>query len=317
MVLGAGASKDFCRIFPTGLELIKEINYHFITQRKSNGSREYISDMTNQVSKSFSLEHGKNIERFKKIKEVLWEIQLHYEWYYLRNKPIDTESTSRFGDLLSIDRFTAEQLLDEYDKKIIKFCIYYLIKGYEQAVAEGSYILDKCWINQLAQKVNKYECSDIVDNLTVITFNYDRTFERYFPDYLARSKAWNEDQKCALRKNVKHVYDSLGCLEKVPFEWKNNDETVGEMYNQLKLIGDQQTVPIEIDNAEQFKKVHFIGFGYDKENLKQINLDGFRSAKFRGTAYRPVADQIEKLRKCYKIEAEDITCSEYVSKMDF
>jgi len=34
IILGAGASKDICRIFPTGLELIKDINYHFLIEKK-------------------------------------------------------------------------------------------------------------------------------------------------------------------------------------------------------------------------------------------------------------------------------------------
>ena len=86
ITLSAGVSKDFCRIFPTGLELIKDIDYHFLTEKKfpevpaANGI--YISALMSEVVRAF----GNDVEWFKNIKNQLWDIQLHYEWEDLRNQ---------------------------------------------------------------------------------------------------------------------------------------------------------------------------------------------------------------------------------------
>ena len=71
IILGAGASKDFCRIFPTGLELIKDINYHFLTEKKfpevpeANGI--YLSALMNDIARTF----GNDTDLFRSIKNQL------------------------------------------------------------------------------------------------------------------------------------------------------------------------------------------------------------------------------------------------------
>jgi hypothetical protein len=317
IVLCAGASKDFCRIFPTGLELIKEINYHFFTQRKSDDPTEYVSDMMNQLPKSLPA------DRFEQIKKVLWKIQANYEWYYLRSIH-KTLNSSRSVNFLSIDKFIAEQIggqnLNNDDKNIIKFCIYYLIKGYEQALKceDVEYWPSDCWIDLLAKKVSKLPPYDIIENLEIITFNYDRTFEHYFPIYLqANGVTLGEEQISTLQSNVKHVYGSLGSLVNVPIYSGNNEGKIKEegIYGDIKLIDDRETSEISIENAGQFKKVHFIGFGYDTINIARINLKRFSSATIAGTAYRYEKMQLEQLKKDYpEIEAMACTCKCYIEK---
>src|SRR5690242_9500462 len=128
MILGAGASKDFCRIFPTGLELIKDINYHFLTEHKFPEVLEndgiYISALMNDIVRTF----GNDVELFRQIKNQHWKIQLHYEWESLRNKQ---------DNPVSIDNFIATKIrngeLHSKAADIIKYSIYYLIKGTEEA----------------------------------------------------------------------------------------------------------------------------------------------------------------------------------------
>ena len=308
IILGAGASKDFCRIFPTGLELIKDINYHFLTEKKfpevPAGNGIYLSALMNDIVRIF----GNDIELFRDIKNQLWEIQLNYEWGSLRNKQ---------DNPVSIDNFIATKIkdgkLDSKAENIIKYSIYYLIKGTEEAFAEGNYDRKKNWICELARKFSVYDYNTIKDNLTVITFNYDRTFERYFTDCLGEFISLSSDQIAHLQNNVQHVYDSLGSLNEIPFELKNERfEIIKENYHRIKLIDDRNKIDLSIPDVDKYKKIHFIGFGYDETNINLINLRQFSSASFHGTAYYYSTTQIQDLKTKYNIEANNISCKKYV-----
>jgi len=308
IILGAGASKDFCRIFPTGLELIKDINYHFLTEKKfpevptENGI--YLSALMNDIVQIF----GDDIALFRTIKNHLWEIQLNYEWYSLRNN---------LDNPVSIDNFIATKIrdgkLDSKAENIIKYSIYYLLKGTEEAFAEGPYDYQNSWIRKLAEKLSIYDYNTIIDNLTVITFNYDRTYEKYFTECLNDFIPLSSDQIACFQNNVHHVYDSLGSLHEIPFELKNERfEILMENYQRIKLIDDRDKVGLSIVNADKYKKIHFIGFGYDETNINLINLRQFSSAFLQGTAYYCSILQIQDLKAKYNIEAKNISCMEYV-----
>lgn len=313
IILGAGASKDFCRIFPTGLELIKDINYHFLTEKKFPEVREedgmYLSALMNDIVRTF----GNDIELFRNIKNQLWEIQLHYEWTNLRNNP---------NSPVSIDNFITTKIndgkLDPKAENIIKYSIYYLLKGIEQAFAEGAYDRTKNWIAKLAKKLSTYDFNSINENLMVITFNYDRTFDKYFAESLNEFISLSSDQISQLQKSVRHVYDCLGNLDEVAFELPNNKvNIIKDNYQRIKLIDDRSEIELSIADADKFKKVHFIGFGYDETNMRLINPGQFTSASLSGTAYYYSQTQINDLKAKYNIDAEDISCTDYVESLTF
>lgn len=308
IILGAGASKDFCRIFPTGLELIKDINYHFLTEKKYPEVNEsegvYLSALMNDISRTF----GDDVELFRNIKNQLWDIQLNYEWTSLRNNMTNP---------ISIDNFITSKIkngeLEAKAENIIKYSIYYLLKGTEQAFEEGAYDKKKNWIVELAKKLSTYDFNSINENLTVITFNYDRTFDKYFPESLNEFISLSSDQISQLQKSVRHVYDCLGSLNEVTFELPNSEVNIlKEKYSQIKLIDDRNKINIPFTDADKYKKVHFIGFGYDESNIGLLNLKQFTSASFQGTAYYYTQTQISDLKTKYNIDAKDITCADYV-----
>jgi hypothetical protein len=311
LVLGAGASKDFCQIFPTGLELIKEINYHFLTEKKfpevSESTGSYLSALMNEIVRVF----GKEVELFREIKNRLWGYQLDYESKALRNKT----------DIpVSIDRFIANKIsesnINTKAVEIIKYCIYYLIKGTEDACHEH-YDFKKSWICKLAQKLTGYNFETISKNLTVVTFNYDRTFDKYFPYFLDQHKELSSDQISVLQNAVIHAYDFLGSLSDIPFELENDKTNViKNHYKRLKLIGGRDQIELNLHNLDEFKKIHFIGFGYDDQNMKLINLGRFSSASFSGTAFHYTPTQIETLKVKYSIEARPISCCNYIDNLE-
>jgi len=311
LILGAGASKDFCRIFPTGLELIKDINYHFLTEKKfpevpeSDGI--YLSALMNDIVRTF----GNDTILFRNIKNQLWNIQLHYEWESLRNNT---------NNPISIDNFIAKNIkdgkLDAKAENIIKYSIYYLLKGAEQAYNEGVHNKNENWIAELAKKISNYDFNTIFENLTVITFNYDRTFEKYFTEHLNEFISLNPNQILKLQNKVRHVYGYLGSLNEVAFDLPNSQANIlKEKYKRIKLIDERQEGCLLFDNAENYKNIHFIGFGYDEANIGVINLKQFSSAAFQGTALYYTVAQLTNLKTKFNIDAENISCTQYIKKL--
>lgn len=309
LILGAGASKDFCKIFPTGIELIKEINYHFLTEKKfpevSKSDGIYLSALMNNIAAEFLCEDT----LFRMIKNQLWKLQLDYEYYDLRNQ---NESP------ISIDSFIARNIkdgiLDNQAVDIIKYCICYLIKGYEEAFTAGNFNRKDNWISKFAEKLSYYHCDKIIDNLTVITFNYDRIFEKFFIENLCLHQNIEPEKLLTLQNQVKHVYGSLGCLDHMPFGNQNMHSNIKKIYKEIKLIDERNQQGINLVNADQYSEVHFIGFGYDKANMALINLNQFSSASLKGTAFGLNDSQIRKLKSDYNIVASNVNCKEYVER---
>lgn len=124
------------------------------------------------------------------------------------------------------------------------------------------------------------------------------------------------EEKQYLRDSVLHVYGCLGGLNEIPFDLKNHESTIiKESYKRIKLIDDRNRIHLPIDKTDKYKKVHFIGFGYDEINMSIINTKQFTSASFKGTAYYYSPEQIQELKAKYNIDAYNLTCKEYVTNM--
>lgn len=313
IILGAGATKDFCDIFPLGSELIKDINYHFLTELKfpkakpENGI--YLSPMMNEIETIFSC--GTSL--LNEIKNRIWNIQLAYEFNYLRNNEVVPTSIDRF-----IQNELENQRISEKAVPILKYSICYLIKGSEQALSEGDHKLKKNWIKLLVNKLSKYPFEEILNNLKIINFNYDRVFEKYFSDYA--QIAWPEirsEQIQFFLSSIISAYGTLGSLKELPF-CLPNDQTIlmKDTYHRIKLVDERTNRPINIDNCEEIKQVHFIGFGYDKTNLEKINIIQFSKANLSGSAYLMGKEASKSIEEKYKIKLKDYKCYQFIETID-
>ena len=312
IIVGAGASKDFCYIFPTGLELIKEINYHFLTEKKfpivdiSEGV--YLSALMNDVVRVF----GNKENLFKKIKNQLWALQLDYEYKTLRNNLTWS---------VSIDHFIAEALetgkLESEAVDIIKYAIYYLIKGTEQAYSERQVKNNNNWIAELAKKIQIYSIDDILVNFKIITFNYDRLIEKYLVEYLYAFLNLTQNQISKLRESIFHVYSSLGDISEVHFGLSNERfEIINNYFRKINLIDERDDREIPLENPDQYKAVHFVGFGFDEDNLNKLNLKRFKTATLSGTVYNLLDNQLKELNEKFIIRAVKCTCLDYMQKIN-
>lgn len=313
LILGAGSTKDFCDIFPIGSELIRDINYHFITELKFPKERPengiYLSPMMNETWRIFSCDTG----ILNQIKNRLWNIQLEYEFKYIRkNEVIPT----------SIDRFIQNELelanLTDNAVPFVKYSICYLIKGSEQALSEGNHNLEDNWIKTLVNKLSKYSFADVSQNLQIINFNYDRVFLKFFSDYA--QTAWPETKNDEIQSFLSKIispYGTLGSLGELPFCLPNDQTSLMKnTYKRIKLVDERDKTIIKVDNCEMINDVHFIGFGYDHTNLEKINISRFRNARFSGTGYGMNKKAIRSMQKEHSINIRNLRCNKYINVTD-
>jgi hypothetical protein len=123
------------------------------------------------------------------------------------------------------------------------------------------------------------------DEVKIITFNYDRSFEKFFVDGIKSTFGVSREKSYKIfRKSISdfiHVYGKLGELEGRSevvrkYEPKVDGSAVEKAFNQIELI-------YEVERSEKRRKLRqmvewagqicFLGFGYHEENLKLLGLD--------------------------------------------
>lgn len=149
--------------------------------------------------------------------------------------------------------------------------------------------------------------NDLVRNrLSIITFNYDRSFEQYFYNSLESSfgdKTYNEYLKVLNEMQITHVYGSLGRLE-----WQDQDEGVlplvryGARTNDkntiisaslgikivpetITKIPDSLTVRVLLNSAH---RIYFLGFAYHRANIERLAITQLPEGHLKdikGTSY--------------------------------
>lgn len=312
IVIGAGASKDIYQYFPSGIELIKEINYHIISDQKYpsvSGEGKYLSSLINELFRVINGINGKDISIFK---QHLWDYVLKYEHEYLRYD---------FSKIISIDEFihdnTENKVLDDKSRKIAQFAISFLLIGYEEAFKE---ILQKSacqdnWIKQLWNKLKGYDFKDISQNIKIISFNYERTFEflsgNYIREYFPKI---TEADISSFNKSIKYIYGSLGNLDVVEYGLKNDSsEKMKTVYSNFQLL-DIDRSPVEFGNNPFFDFILFVGFGYNSRNLENIGISKYRDACKVGTGKGLDALFIQRIEQDFNIKINCESCSNIISQ---
>lgn len=139
------------------------------------------------------------------------------------------------------------------------------------------------FVHLLTESVPKNEINKIFDNVTFVSFNYDRCIEHYLHEALQKYYALDEKAATEIMKPLKifHPYGSVG---KLP--WQDPDHTLqvpygAERYNLLELSKQIKTFhetvdeKAEIDNIareiHKAKIIVFLGFAFHEQNLKLID----------------------------------------------
>lgn len=154
------------------------------------------------------------------------------------------------------------------------------------------------WYPWLYQKLDTGDFESFANNnLSIITFNYDRSLEMYLFTALKNSYGKTDDQVSQVISKISiiHVH---GQLANLPWQAKNWRQYTPNFNNsELKTGADLIKIIHEnIDSDEEFKKarelledavfIYFLGFGYHETNMDRINISRLsNNASIIGTCF--------------------------------
>ena len=141
------------------------------------------------------------------------------------------------------------------------------------------------------------------NNISFITFNYDRSLEQFFHNAL-KSTFNKSNQECADKLKeipIVHLYGHIGLL---PWQLQDSNDEICFPYTQevtkqrvvnalktLKLINSER----RIEDSEEFKaayklietaqRIYFMGFGFDEVNLERLDIKLMGGKSLIATAY--------------------------------
>ncbi len=140
------------------------------------------------------------------------------------------------------------------------------------------------WYSYLVSKLNIKEKFGL-NNLSIITFNYDRSLEHYLFNTLKENNNIDDDKKCAdlfNQINFVHVYGQLGYLtwqneiNNCGYNMDTNKHKIQNAAEEIKLIFDRTQNSATFDKAKNLimdaKLIVFLGFGFDKTNLERLGF---------------------------------------------
>jgi len=123
----------------------------------------------------------------------------------------------------------------------------------------------------------------IDNNITIITFNYDRSLENYlYESFMNYNNIKRESEKIIILNKIKihHVYGKLAGLP-----WENDTESLkfgqeiwanqlDEKKDNIKTIYERRSEDLEdmINSIHYADKIYFLGFGFAEENVRILKL---------------------------------------------
>jgi hypothetical protein len=163
--------------------------------------------------------------------------------------------------------------------------------------------LDKNWYVELLQAITPDDPTDLKDEmLSVVTFNYDRSFERFFLDAFRFGFNVSDAQAHEIfnRIDLVHVYGQLGDLRKIPY---GSVENVGKAAEGISLARSGRGNP----NRERINKmlkaaenICFIGFSFAPENTEVFDLSVFKGKKVVATSIGMSGAREAEVRKLFR-----------------
>lgn len=280
-IIGAGASMPYG--LPSGGELIKRI----ILFTNPIFTKENVIRNTDASFKSSEFSFG--------------FIQKKFE--LLRSVGIPAENIISFGEALrlsgqpSIDNFI--HLRPEYEQ-IGKLSI---VIGISMSENPNSIFGcdDDNWYEYLWHSICSSKEEFKKNKFSIITFNYDRSFEFYLSTVLENSFNLSDEEVESYMNYfpIIHVYGSLGSVFDTQDDftfYQNGKMTPKDLLNSSSRITTiheytgTETAHKVNSTLDQAKNVYFIGFGYHKENMSLLNLSDSKNVV--GSAYGLVKREI-------------------------
>ncbi len=314
LVLGAGASLDSG--LPTGRQLI------YLIADRTGKVKQDESDSFGQIKTSpdiyiSALEKMTNANRKDLIDQTLAFSRIlrssypnSIDEFLAANKSPYFLEIGKIGIVLTISQFERDSNLFSQEKE-------------EIGVAEPKFKVEmpnKNWYQSLWAKVSGgcatlEQFKESLNNLTIVTFNYDRTLEHFiykcaiglFGVYdLATGKINNEKSIQDVIRQLKKwsIYGQIGRLAwqrgdtaPLPFgtQFRNtevnlSDQLVASSKSIITLAEDalykkrQQSIMSDlVFQLQEADKIHFLGFGFHPQNLQFFKFDPWGNANLEST----------------------------------
>lgn len=195
----------------------------------------------------------------------------------------DVQGTAEFLERFSWSGISSpDRYLEEYPKFETpgKFCIAKVLIGKEDEVKLDR---SKSWYELLVNKLDLASDSYPNNNLTLISFNYDRSFEHYlwkvinarFDQRQQIESLWNQ------RPKIIHVHGVLGSYDPIddhgrPYTPDSTGEFLDIAANGIQIIHKVNAQNEAFDAAEEAlrhaARIYFLGFGFDVRNIDRLRI---------------------------------------------
>jgi hypothetical protein len=256
IVLGAGASKPYG--FPTGPELVYEICEKLRDSR--GGTTRLLRDA------------GAKAEEIERLKDGLRRAQLYSIDEFLEHRT----------DLFNVGKSAVAAMLIPKE---------YSSLGHLFDLKKKDH-----WYRLFRNSLRSSFKAFVQNQIKVITFNYDRSFEFYLLESLCNSYQKSPEECSAILEAIPivHIYGSLG-----PLPWQSpSDEALpyghASATPDLVVSASHEIKVLQEGRGEvekRFKLAHewlnwadrvvFLGFGFHPDNVRRLNLRGLRQDQER------------------------------------
>lgn len=158
---------------------------------------------------------------------------------------------------------------------------------------------DGSWYEYLLDKLRTPKGNFSNNNLSIITFNYDRSLEHYLFTSLKHTYSV-DDKECANLINsiqIVHVYGMLDHLPwhiegGRPYGKKATPSQVKTASNRIFTLSDGREASMMFAHIysllEKAQFIYFLGFGYHEINLKRLNIENLKNHINLNPAGKPV-----------------------------
>jgi len=199
---------------------------------------------------------------------------------------IDFRSALNYADSPSVDAFLEHR--SEFSE-VGKLSIALILIPYEDERRlfniDGSADMPSSWYRYLMDKLNAKDCDEFKYNkLSVITFNYDRSWEHYLFTAL-KNRYGITDDECTESLSfipIIHVHGSLGSLPwqasnySRPYEKTNDLSEIQKASKQIIVMSEKEEYASVFHTVfklmEKASKIYFLGFGYHNTNLRRLGI---------------------------------------------
>ncbi len=121
------------------------------------------------------------------------------------------------------------------------------------------------------------------NNLNVLTFNYDRSFEHYFTTVISKRARMSEKDSHAAFQQIRfvHLHGSLGKYSasnpgSLAYGTRVAPESIQAASNEILVVSEVDDDLPTFDEAEEIladsERIYFLGFGFLPENIRRLRI---------------------------------------------